>query len=85
MPAVAPVPPEKFKMILEHDGWTVHDQDAFHWVMTHPNFDQPCLIPKDTDLVAVDLMMSLFRKSGWSLKSYFEVVTSEDLATPFVN
>ncbi len=84
-PALAPVSPAEFKQFLELASWTLHSQDEFHWIMEHPDHNEPCLIPKDTDLVSIELMMSIFRRTGWALGDYFEAKESIDNGSALIN
>lgn len=59
MPALAPVPPETLKAILEACGFVVAHEDSFNWTLVRGEVEPPVILPKLGALVALDVMMQI--------------------------
>jgi hypothetical protein len=59
MPALAPVPPETLKAILEACGFTLAREDQYNWTMVRGEHEPPIVLPKLGLLVSVDIMMQI--------------------------
>jgi len=72
-PAVAPIPPEALKRILELYGFEVIAEDDFNWVLADPKnpVSEPIILPKLGELVDIDIMMQTFIDAKMSLQIYF--------------
>jgi len=60
MTAIACVPPEILKLILEKKGYKVKRETKFNWTMvavTDEDESEAIVIPKRGDLVALEVMM----------------------------
>jgi len=57
MPALAPVPPETFKAILEACGYTVAREDQYNWTLVRGALEPPIILPKTGVLVGIDVLM----------------------------
>jgi len=75
MPALAPVPPETLKRILEKYGYHLLKDDEYNWVLVHDEKDLPIVIPKLGDLVAVDVMMGALNMAKMDNATYFSLHT----------
>ncbi len=74
-PAIAPIPPEALKKILELRGFEVVADNEFNWAMADPKLpsSEPMIIPKTGNRVAVDIMMQTFIDGRMNLREYFEL------------
>lgn len=70
MPAVAPLPPEAIRELLEAHGYEVIREDPYNWSFAKGKDDEPILIPYRVDLVPLEVAFSVARKVGFN--DYFE-------------
>lgn len=64
MPALSPVPPEILKNILSRLGFRVIDEDEAIWLMAKEQRDRPIPLPRDGDLVAVEVMEDVLARAN---------------------
>jgi hypothetical protein len=71
-PAVAPIPPGALKTILELYGFKVSAEDDYNWILADPHHpeNEPIVIPKIGDLVAVEVMMQALIDSKLPFSAY---------------
>ena len=74
MPAIAPLPPGRIREILDRSGYSVVDEDDFHWAMADGDSKDPILIPKQCDLVPLEVAFHVASQAGFS--NYFEFLNS---------
>ena len=72
MPAIAPVPPETLKEVLERDGWSVMIEGKYNWHLGKNG--QRVTIPKDGEVVDLTVMDSCLRRADMDLARLFELL-----------
>lgn len=74
MPFHRPEPPLLFKRVLELDGFYVVEQDDFNWTLFKDDFGlvQPIVIPKQFDLVPVDIMSNVLHRAKMPPGTYLD-------------
>ena len=70
MPAVAPLPPDAIRELLESHGYEVIDQDDYNWVFAKGDSDEPVVVPKTVDLVPLEIAFHIASKVGFN--DYFD-------------
>ena len=76
MPALAPIPPDNFKAILEKDGFTVDLETEYNWTLSRD--DSPPIIvvlPKKGEFVSVEIMMSTLDKIKMNPGTFFDLLS----------
>lgn len=63
MAILRPIPPEALKRALEAAGYKVVDEGQRNWVLARDKDPVPVIIPKDGDLVSVDIMQDAYHKA----------------------
>ena len=74
MPAIAPLPPDRIKELLERSGFRVVDEDEFHWALSSGKSETLILIPKKCDRVPLETAFHVASQAGFS--NYFEFLHS---------
>ena len=88
MPAIAPVPPDALRQVLQADGYGILAQDELNWVLAKCVGDVPIILPKLGKLVAVDVMMGVLDRAQMRPGRFFELLQQQvDLGstTPLTN
>ncbi len=70
MPAVAPLPPEAIRDLLESHGYEIIGDDDYNWAFAKGDSDEPVVVPKTVDLVPLEIAFHIARKVGFN--DYFE-------------
>ena len=70
MPAVAPLPPQAIREVLEADGYELIRTDEYNWAFAKGVDDEPILVPHKVDLVPLDICFWVAVKTGFN--GYFE-------------
>lgn len=70
MPAVAPLPPEAIRELLESNGYEIVAEDEFNWAFAKGATDEPVMVPKMIDLVPLEIAFHVARRVGFA--DYFE-------------
>lgn len=76
MPAVAPLPPEAIRELLETHGYQLTREDEYNWAFTKAADDEPIIVPRTVDLVPLEIAFHVARKVGFN--NYFGQVESLD-------
>ena len=80
MPAVAPLPPDAIRELLESHGYEIIDEDDYNWAFAKGEDAEPVMVPKTVDLVPLEIAFHIARKVGFN--DYFdklhEVITATD-------
>lgn len=74
MPPLALIPPEHLKRVLEADGFSVIDEDEFHWYLARGSRTIPIHLPKEAGedgCVSMLVMEPLLREAGIDHYKYF--------------
>lgn len=79
MPAVAPLPPQAIRELLEAHGYEVIEEDDYNWAFAKSNDDEPVMVPKAVDLVPLEIAFQIARKVGFN--DYFEKLHEVNPAT----
>jgi hypothetical protein len=75
MPALAPIPPEQLKRLLETLGWSAIGEDQYNWLLDREgNTGPPITIPKIGPLVAIEAMMAALHQAQVNDGQYFEAL-----------
>ncbi len=74
MPALAPIPPDTLKRILELSGYELIEEDKYNWVLAKGSDELPVTLPKRGQLVAVDVMMNILDRTKMDNKTYFDLL-----------
>jgi hypothetical protein len=71
-PAIAPIPPDALRQVLELYGLKIIAEDQFNWVLSDSATSEnvPIVVPKLGDLVSVDIMMQAFIDSKMPFNTY---------------
>lgn len=81
MPAVAPLPPDAIRELLESHGYEIIDEDDYNWAFAKGEDDEPVMVPKTVDLVPLEIAFHIARKVGFN--DYFdklhEVIPATDV------
>ena len=72
MPAVAPLPPDAIRELLESQGYEIIEEDAHNWAFAKGQKDEPVMVPKAVDLVPLEIAFHIARRVGFN--EYFEKV-----------
>ena len=72
MPAVAPLPPEAIRELLESHGYTVIADDGHNWAFAKGKTDEPIMVPKNVDLVPLEIAFRVARGVGFT--DYFDTL-----------
>lgn len=70
MPAVAPLPPEAIRELLEAHGYEIIKEDDYNWAFAKGQEDEPILVPKTIDLVPLEIAFHIAQKVGFN--DYFD-------------
>jgi hypothetical protein len=70
LPVPRSVPPPVFKEMLILWGWKVIAEDEFHWVFAQGDNDEPIILPKEGEFIAVDVMMNTMITTKMHLGAY---------------
>ena len=70
MPAVAPLPPEAIRELLESHGYEIIAEDEYNWAFANGEDNEPVMVPKSVELVPVEIAFNIARKVGFN--DYFE-------------
>lgn len=70
MPAVAPLPPQAVRELLEASGYEVIAEDEYNWAFAKGEDDEPVMVPKEVDLIPVEIAFHIARKVGFN--GYFD-------------
>lgn len=75
VPAIACVPPEILKLILEKKGYRVKRETKHNWtlVLESDGEEEPVVIPKRGDLVGMEIMMGTLVASHILPGDYFSL------------
>lgn len=73
MQALAHIPPEVWKRILELDGWTVLYEDSYNWLLEKDG-KEPVALPKRIKLVPFEIHEHFMAVSEIHLARYFELL-----------
>ena len=73
MPALAHVPPEILKQILESDGWKLAHEDSYNWLLEKDEKD-PLTIPKRIKMIPFELHEHYLEVADIGLSRYFELL-----------
>jgi hypothetical protein len=72
-PALALIPPQQFKTILEKDGYHVEHETELNWTLFKNGAKSPVItIPKKGELVSLMVMMGILNQAEMSNAKYFE-------------
>src|SRR5437660_5072491 len=88
MPAVlAPIPPVALKQIIELYGFKLLSEDDYNWLLADPSQpnNEPIVLPKMGELVAIDVMMQALIDAKMGYATYFALrdrVISRAVAYP---
>lgn len=75
MPALAPIQPKEFKMLLERYGFQVQEETEYNWVLFKAEALRPVIpIPKKGALVSVDIMMGILDQLKITNEEYFTLL-----------
>ena len=75
MPALAPIPPEQLKRVMEILDFIVVDEDQYNWLMDKEGRnDPPITIPKIGPLVALQIMDAVIQQASVNHFQYFEAL-----------
>lgn len=69
-PALAPITPQQLHDILIAAKFVVVNEDDMNWALARSDTDEPIILPKLGELVAVEVLMDTVFKSGLGLKAY---------------
>ena len=72
MPALAPVPPRVFKRLLELANYQCIAEDSHCWILLSGN--HPAVVPKNGDLIALEVMDSILNAAQVNNLRYFELL-----------
>ncbi len=75
MTAIACVPPEWLKLVLEKKGYKVKRDTKFNWTLTRESEEdsEPIVIPKRGNLVSLEIMMGTLVAAHILPGEYFEL------------
>lgn len=79
MPAIAPLPPEAIRELLEAHGYEVIATDPYNWALAKGADDEPILIPYTVELVPLEIAFNVARKVGFN--DYFDKLAEGDAKT----
>ena len=75
MAALAPIPQETFKRILELYGFRLEEEDEDNWTLSKEDAQKPIItIPKRGAILSVGLMMKVLDQLKIDNKKYFELL-----------
>lgn len=74
MPALAHVPPEILKQILELDDWHVGYEDSYNWLLEKSGRD-PLPIPKRIKLIPFEIHEHCMKVAEMDFGRYFELLS----------
>lgn len=69
MAAVAPLPPNVIRELLEKKGYKLLAEDPYNWAFALKDDDPPIIVPHTVDLVPLEIAFSVMLKVGFDLYS----------------
>ena len=72
MPAIASVPPDILKRILELNGWSILDEGKYNWIMVRNG--APLSIPRKGRLVSLPVLDACLITAEIAPGDYFEAL-----------
>lgn len=70
MPAVAPLPPNAIRELLEEHGYELIASDDYNWAFAKGEDEEPTLVPHTVELVPLEIAFHVARKVGFN--DYFD-------------
>jgi hypothetical protein len=70
VPAVAPLPPQGIREVLEAAGYELIRTDDYNWMFAKSHDDEPILVPYKVDLVPLDICFHVAVRTGFN--GYFD-------------
>jgi len=74
-PALTPIPPNKFRAILEKTGFRIERETEYNWTLF--KIDSPrsvIVLPKKGELVSLTVMMGILDQIKMDIKTYFDLL-----------
>lgn len=75
MPALTPISPEIFRLILERHGCRMTRETPHNWIFIKDDIPNPIInLSRESDLIPLDIMMGILHQLKMDNKTYFDLL-----------
>lgn len=74
MTTFSPAPPPLLLQALLLDDYTIVMEDDHNWCVSKDDAEEPIIVPKKGEMVALEIIDDIRAKAGWDNKRYLQLI-----------